>query len=170
MPSASERFACSPFYHLLEYTKFQTQAPHHQSYQLPVKYLSSFIYHFLPSVVMSFCWWLLPFPVLPLSHYLVLCLIVNLNNFRVRYRIVDTKNHTVDTKFLTRPQTFLANSPAKFQRPTSSRTYLESRVSCLTSKCNHKSTATNLSCTKKPVNTVSTYLNLLYINSLQTWK
>ena len=59
--------------------------------------------------------------------------------FNLRIWIADIKNHTTDTKFLTRPQTYFANSPTKFQRPTSSRSCQESRAFCFSSKCNHKS-------------------------------
>ena len=62
-----------------------------------------------------------------------------LDTFKVWYQITDTKNHTTVTKFLTRPQNYLTNAPVKFQTPISSRSSQESRASCLTSKCNHKS-------------------------------
>ena len=55
----SIRCARTPFITFV--AKFLTQVPHHQSYQLPEKYL------------------LLPFPIMPLSHPLVLCIIVNIN-------------------------------------------------------------------------------------------
>ena len=40
------------------------------------------------------------------------------------------ENQLADTKFPTRPQNQCKNSPTKFQTPTLSRTYLESRGSC----------------------------------------
>ena len=66
-----------------------------------------------------------------------------LDIFRVWYQIADTKNHTMDTKSLTRPQTYVTSAPAKVQRSTSSRSCQESRASCLQTKCSHKSTCTN---------------------------
>ena len=93
---------------------------------------------------------------------------LSLNIFRVRYWIVDTQNQTKDTKFLTRPQTYLANSTAKFQRPIFSRSCQESRASCLNSKCIHKSTCT------KQTQIASNGLNSFYlrfqaISPLPTW-